>query len=284
MNSLLSGQPGRTRPLLTKVPEITVYFWIAKLLSTAMGEATSDYLVYHVNPYLAVGLGAAGFLLSLVFQFAVKRYIAWVYWLMVVMVSIFGTMAADVTHIVLGVPYYLSTAAFLVALALIFFFWHRVEHTLSIHSIDTRRREMFYWAAVLATFALGTAAGDMTATTLHLGYLASGVLFAVLFAIPGVLFWRVGLNPIFAFWSAYILTRPFGASFADWIGKPQGAGGLGDGSGLVSLVTTASIVVLVAYLSVSRKDVQDPADKDRAGAGETAAGGERFPARGAATE
>ncbi len=257
MTRTLSARSNTRELLITKVPEITIYFWIIKLLSTAMGEATSDYLVYSINPYVAVGIGALGFVIALALQFAVKRYIAWVYWLMVVMVSIFGTMAADVTHIVLLVPYYMSTATYLVVLAAVFLLWHRTERTLSIHSIYTRRREGFYWATVLATFALGTATGDMTATTLHLGYLGSGIMFVGLFAIPGVCYWLFGLNSIFAFWCAYVLTRPLGASFADWFGKSPSIGGLGLGDGSVSLVLTVVIVILVAYLSVTRKDVMN---------------------------
>lgn len=242
--------------LIMKVPEITIYFWIVKLLTTAMGEATSDYLVYHMNPYLAVILGAIGLVASLILQFAVKRYITWIYWLVVVMVSIFGTMVADATHIALGIPYSISAAFYFVALAVILIAWHRSEHTLSIHSIYTRRRELFYWATVLATFALGTATGDMTATTLHLGFLASGILFAILFAIPGILYFTFRINAIFAFWCAYILTRPFGASFADWFGFPKSAGDFGLGTGVVSIILTIIIVLFVIYLSVTGKDVQ----------------------------
>ena len=170
---------------MRKVPEVTIYFWIVKLLSTAMGESTSDYLVYHINPYIAVALGGIGLVASLVLQLLVRRYIPWIYWLAVVMVAIFGTMTADVMHVVLGIPYYVSTLFFAVMLAVIFVVWYRSEKTLSIHSITTPRRELFYWATVIATFALGTAAGDLTASTFELGYFASGVLFAVLFAGPG---------------------------------------------------------------------------------------------------
>lgn len=242
--------------LLTKVPEITVFFWIVKLLTTAMGEATSDYLVYHINPYLAVILGAVGFAVAFVLQFTVRKYVAWIYWLFVVMVAIFGTMVADVTHIVLGVPYYASTIAFAVILVIVFTTWYKVEKTLSIHSIYTRRRELFYWATVLATFAMGTATGDMTAMTLHLGYLASGILFIVLFLLPGISYYLLGINPVFAFWFSYVMTRPLGASFADWFGKPKSVSGLGYGDGIVAFVLTALIIIFVGYLTVSGKDIQ----------------------------
>lgn len=252
----LSVTMTQSAQMLVKVPEITLYFWIVKILTTAMGESTSDYLVYHINPYVAVMLGAVGFVIALVLQFSVRKYVAWIYWLLVVMVAIFGTMVADVTHIVLGVPYWASTIAFAIILTAVFTTWYRVERTLSIHSIYTYRREVFYWLAVLATFAMGTATGDMTAMTLHLGYLASGILFALLFLLPGLLLWRFRLNAIFAFWFAYVMTRPLGASLADWLGKPHNISGLGYGDGIVTTVFTILIVAFVGYLTVSRRDVQ----------------------------
>jgi uncharacterized membrane-anchored protein len=159
-----------------------------------------------------------------------------------------------VLHVGFGVPYYASSTLYAVALTAVFVAWHRVEHTLSVHRIDTTRREGFYWATVVATFALGTAAGDLSATTFHLGYGYSAVLFAAAITVPAIGYWRFGLNPILAFWSAYVLTRPFGASIADWLGKPKDVGGLGLGDGHVSLVLTALIVALVGYLAVSRVD------------------------------
>jgi uncharacterized membrane-anchored protein len=240
---------------LTKVPEVTAYFWITKVLTTGMGEATSDYLVHRFNPEIAVVAGFTAFVAAMVLQFSVRRYHSWVYWLAVVMVAVFGTMAADVLHVGLGIPYAASTAFYAVVLAVIFVLWYRSEGTLSIHSIYTRRREVFYWATVLATFALGTAAGDLTAKVVGLGYLGSGVMFAVVIAIPYVGYRWFGLNPIVAFWSAYIVTRPLGASFADWLAWPPSAGGLGLGHGVVSLVSTLIIVSLVAYLAASGKDV-----------------------------
>jgi uncharacterized membrane-anchored protein len=239
---------------LRKVPEITAYFWIVKLLTTAMGESTSDYLVYQINPYLAVVLGGMGFVAALALQFAARRYVPWIYWLAVLMVAVFGTMAADVVHIELGVPYLVSTVCFALALAVIFVAWYRSEQTLSIHSIVTRRREAFYWATVLATFALGTAAGDMTAVTLGLGYFPSAVLFAVIIALPAVAYRRLGLNAIVAFWFAYIVTRPLGASIADWLGKSRRVSGLNLGDGVVSLAFAVLIVGFVGYLTVRRKD------------------------------
>ncbi len=248
--------PSRIAQGARKVPEVTLLFWIIKLLTTGMGETTSDYLVFHMNSYVAVALGAIGLVAAMMLQLAAKRYFAWIYWFAVVMVAIFGTMAADVVHIVLGVPYLISSIFFATALAVIFGVWYATEKTLSIHSIYTLRRELFYWSAIMATFALGTAVGDMTASTLQLGYFASGLLFAVLFALPALGYWLFKLNPIFAFWFAYIMTRPLGASFADWFGRPPQFGGMGLGTGLISLILAAIIVVLVAYLTITRKDVQ----------------------------
>lgn len=253
IRSIASQPAGRA---LLKVPEVTLYFWIVKLLTTAMGESTSDYLVFQIDPYVAVILGCAGLVVALILQFLAPRYIAWIYWFAVVMVAVFGTMAADVLHVVLHVPYLVSTIFFSSALVVVFATWYASEKTLSIHSIYTRRREMFYWATVIATFALGTAAGDMTASTLRLGYFPSFVLFAVLFAIPALGYRLLGLNEIVAFWFAYVVTRPLGASFADWMGKPF-LGGLGLGDAKVAVVLTILIIAFVAYLSVSRLDVAD---------------------------
>jgi uncharacterized membrane-anchored protein len=246
----------RVPPGLSKVPEIiTVYFWIVKGLSTAMGESTSDYLVHRIQPVPAVLLGFAGFAVALTLQFAMRRYLAWSYWFAVVMVGVFGTMCADVLHVGFHVPYIASAPLFALVLAGVFLLWQRSEGTLSIHSITTRRRELFYWAAVVSTFALGTAAGDLTAYTLHLGYFLSIVLFTAVILIPVIGYWRFGWSPILAFWFAYVVTRPLGASFADWMGKPAADGGLGWGQGTVSLTLTAFIIAFVCYLGVTRKDV-----------------------------
>ena len=242
-------------PKYLKVPELTVFFWIVKLLSTAMGESTSDYLVFQINPYLAVVLGCLGLLVALAIQLRMPRYIAWVYWLAVVMVAVFGTMTADVLHVVLGIPYVVTTVGFALSLAVIFVAWYTSERTLSIHSIDSPRRELFYWATVMATFALGTAAGDMTAATLGLGYLLSAVLFAVAFVIPAIGYQRFGWDETASFWTAYVITRPLGASVADWLGKPF-LGGLGIGDEKVAAVLTILIIIFVGYLAISRKDIR----------------------------
>lgn len=243
--------PSVARIALTKVPEATALFWIIKVLTTGMGETTSDYLVNRIDRPLAVALGAIGLAAALALQFAARRYVEWIYWWAVVMVAIFGTMAADVLHVQLGIAYAVSTTFFAAALAVVLSVWYSTEKTLSIHSINTPRRELFYWATVLTTFALGTAAGDLTAVTLHLGYFSSGLLFAGLIALPAIGYRWVGLNAIAAFWCAYILTRPLGASFADWMAVPAARGGLGYGTGPISVVLGVVIVALVGCLTIT---------------------------------
>jgi uncharacterized membrane-anchored protein len=170
------------------------------------------------------------------------------------MVAVFGTMAADGVHVEFNVPYVVSSTIFSIALAAIFLLWFARERTLSIHSITTLPRECFYWAVVMATFALGTAVGDMTALAFHLGYLASGIVFTVLIAVPAVGWWRFGWNAVFAFWFAYVLTRPLGASYADWLAFPKDAGGLGIGHGVVAVALTVMIVILVTYVAITGRD------------------------------
>jgi uncharacterized membrane-anchored protein len=252
---------------LTKVPEVTIYFWIIKILTTGMGETTSDFLVKSIDPIIAVGIGAVGLAVALVLQFKARRYVPWIYWLCVVMVAICGTIAADVLHIGLGIPYIVSSIFFFISLIIIFIIWYRTEKTLSIHSIYTPRRELFYWATVMTTFALGTAAGDMTAVTLHLGYFSSGVMFAILISIVTVSHYitkgvlaaeprHQARNTVLAFWIAYILTRPLGASFADWMGVSQARGGLAWGTGQVSLTLLVIIISFVWYMTVTHRDVE----------------------------
>jgi len=226
-----------------------VTFWLIKGLSTALGESLSDYLVIAINPVVAVLLGFAGFLVALGLQLTRGRYRPWAYWSAVVMVGVFGTMAADVVHVVLKVPYTLSSTLYAVLLAAVFVTWSRVEGTVSVHEVTSVRREVFYWAAVAATFATGTAVGDLTAVTLHLGYARSILAFAAAIVVPAVGYRRWGWNPVASFWIAYVLTRPLGASVADWTGKPVTAGGLGWGDGLMSAAFTLAIVAMVVRLS-----------------------------------
>lgn len=243
-------------PVAAKVPAVTAFFWVVKLLTTGVGEAAADGLA-HWNIWIAAVIGLFGFLIAIRWQFRVPRYQTGVYWFAVLMVAVFGTMGADALHIVFRVPYAASVVVCAVSLVIVFSWWHRSEGTLSIHSIVTRRRERFYWLAVLATFAMGTALGDFSATTLNLGFLGSIALYAGLIAIPALGWWRLGWNPVACFWGAYVMTRPLGASIADWLGKPASFGhGLGLGDGWVALVGTVLIVVAVAYLGHRGEDVQ----------------------------
>jgi uncharacterized membrane-anchored protein len=242
-----------------KVPEVALVFWVVKLLSTAMGESTSDYLVFHVNPYVAVIAGTVGLVVALAIQLRAPRYDAARYWFAVVMVAVFGTMAADVAHVVLKVPYVLSAGTLGLAVVALFGIWYRTEHTLSIHSIDTLRRELFYWATVIAAFALGTALGDLTASTFGLGYGPSVALFVIAFVVPGIAWRWLHLDAVVAFWWAYVVTRPLGASVADWLGKSS-LGGLGIGDGPVAIVLTLAIIAIVAWLARTRLDQPRAAD------------------------
>jgi uncharacterized membrane-anchored protein len=251
---LRSPNRARAAAARNKVPQVVALFWVTKALTTAFGESTSDWLVHAMSPVAAVLLGFVAFCAALGWQLRAHTYSAARYWLAVAMVGVFGTMAADVLHVGFHVPYTVSTPLFMVVLAAVFLTWWRTEHTLSVHSINTLRRELFYWAAVVATFALGTAVGDLTAVTFGLGYLASALLFAGLILIPGVAD-RVHLvGGVLAFWRAYVLTRPVGASFADWLGKPVHVSGLGLGAGPVALALGLLIVAAVVYLAITHAD------------------------------
>jgi len=251
-----TAQPINTaRPAVTKVPEIAMIFWVLKLLTTGMGESMSDFLGQHSVP-IAGAIGIFGLWFAIWLQLRQREYRAPFYWFAVMMVAIFGTMAADGIHDGASIPYAVTTPLFALVTAAVFWRWYRSEGTLSIHSITTRRREGFYWAAVLATFALGTAAGDLTATSLKLGFFGSVILFAGIIAIPAVGWWRFKMNPIVAFWFAYIVTRPLGASFADWFSKPHSITGLGLGDGTVSGLALIFFLALVVYVAVTKVDVQ----------------------------
>ena len=252
----LSDRPGSrdgggVDAMVNKVPAITLVFWIIKIMSTTVGETGADYLAVHVGLGSAVtgAIMVACLVGALLLQLRAHRYVPWNYWLTVVLVSVVGTQITDALTDGLGVSLYASTAAFALALAAVFAIWYAVERTLSVHTIVTTRRELFYWAAILFTFALGTAAGDLAAEALGLGFrigvLAFGALIAVIFIA-----WRFGLNSVLAFWLAYILTRPLGASLGDLLSQAPTDGGLGLGTVTTSLVFLAVIVALVVFVTV----------------------------------
>ena len=247
------------RPQAVKVPEVIALFWLVKLLTTAGGEAGSDYLAHYGN---VVGGGTVllVFVAGLVLQSRAPAYHALAYWSFAYAIAIFGTAVSDFLHLDVHLPYLATSVIWALVLATIFVVWHRSEGTLSIHSITTTRREVFYWSTVFATFALGTALGDYTALALKLGYLSSIVLFGVIILIPAVAYRWFGLNAVVAFWAAYVVTRPLGASVADYLSKPRSTSGAGFGDGPIFVVFTAAVLALVIYLSIARPDVQDPDD------------------------
>jgi uncharacterized membrane-anchored protein len=244
-------------PIAAKVPEIIVLFWVVKILTTAGGEATSDFLKTWGN-FGGGGTEVALFVIAVVLQFSTRRYRAFAYWFLAYAIAIAGTGLSDFLHLDVHIPYVGTTILWALILAAVFWTWYRNEGTLSIHSITTQRREAFYWATVFATFALGTALGDFTATSLNLGYLASGILFGVIILIPALAWWKLGLSSIAAFWFAYVVTRPLGASFADYISKARKISGIGFGDGPTALVFAIAVAVLVAYLAIARPDIQPP--------------------------
>ncbi|WOD14063.1 COG4705 family protein [Paraburkholderia kirstenboschensis] len=236
---------------LNKVPEVTLSFWIIKIMSTTVGETGADFLA--VNAGLGQGVTrtvmAALLAAALVTQLRTRRYTPWIYWMTVVLVSVVGTQITDLLTDGLGVSLYISTSAFAVALSAIFFVWYRVERTLSIHDIVTRSRELFYWAAILCTFALGTAAGDLATEALGLGFTWGAVDFGGLIAITYAA-WRMGGNAVLTFWIAYILTRPFGAALGDLLTQAKTYGGLGMGAMWTSALFLSVIIMLVAVAQI----------------------------------
>ncbi len=241
----------------SKVPEVTLFFWIIKIMATTVGETAADYLNRDLNFGLTVtSLVMAGLLaVVLVIQVRAERYTPWLYWLAVVLISVVGTLLTDnmVDHF--GIPLQAATIGFAIALSATFAAWFLSEKTLSIHSIYTRKRELFYWLAILFTFALGTAAGDLTAEGLQLGYGLSALMFAGIIAAMTAAYYFLNLNAVLAFWIAYILTRPLGASFGDYLSQPVANGGLGLGATGTSVIFLGVILALVVYLTRTRRDV-----------------------------
>ncbi len=242
-------------PVAAKVPEVIFLFWVVKIMTTAGGEAASDYFKTLGN-IKGGGVEIALFGAALLVQFSTRRYRAFAYWFLAYAIAIIGCGVSDFLHLDVGIPYAGTTLLWSVILAAIFLVWQHSEKTLSIHSITTQRRELFYWSTVFATFALGTALGDFTATSLNLGYLGSGILFGVIIFIPAFAWWKFNLNAIAAFWMSYVVTRPLGASFADYISKPPNLSGIGFGDGPTALVFLIGTFVLVAYLALARPDIQ----------------------------
>lgn len=244
------------RQMLNKVPEVTMYFWIIKILCTTVGETAADFLNTNLNLGLTMTSVIMSILLiiALFFQFRAKKYIPSIYWTAVVLISVVGTLITDNLSDNLGVSLITTTTVFSIVLAIVFALWYKVEKTLSIHTINKMRREGFYWLAILFTFALGTASGDLTAEQLNLGYLVSLILFASLIAIVTIAHLRFRLNAVLSFWIAYILTRPLGASIGDFLSQDKSSGGLGLGTTVTSGIFLFAIIITVIYLTATKKD------------------------------
>jgi uncharacterized membrane-anchored protein len=242
--------------MLNKVPEVTLYFWIIKVLCTTVGETFADNLDQKLNLGLTkLGILMSGALIvSLVFQFRARRYVPGLYWLAVVLISVVGTLISDNLTDNYGVTLEATTIAFGIALALVFTAWYAVERSLSIHTIVTARRETFYWLTILFTFALGTSAGDLIAEKSGLGYLNSVFLFAGAIAVVAVAHLRFHMHAIFSFWGAYVLTRPLGASIGDYLSQPHAESGLGLGTTVTSLIFLSTILALVTFLAITKVD------------------------------
>ena len=246
--------------MLNKVPEVTIFFWVIKIMATTVGETAADFLNDHVGLGLtgttlvmSVGLAA-----TLWWQFRARKYVPVIYWTAVVLISVVGTLATDNLTDNLGVPLALTTAVFSLALAVTFWLWYRQEGTLSIHSIFTSRREAWYWLAILFTFSLGTAAGDLLAEQLSLGYWISALLFGACIAAITVAHFRFQMDAVLAFWLAYILTRPLGASIGDYLSQPRANGGLGLGTTGTSAIFVVVIFGLVLYLTKTKRYAPAP--------------------------
>ena len=244
------------RRFLNKVPLVTLAFWVIKVLATTVGETGADFLNFNLGfgltkTSLLAALVLAGFLWL---QLRKDRYVPWIYWICVVFLSIVGTLITDNLSDNFGVSLYVSTTVFAIALAATFFLWHRAEHTLSIHDITTPARERYYWLAILFTFALGTAAGDLVGEQMGLGYALSGTIFGGLIVLITIGYYAKLIGSVLAFWSAYVLTRPLGASMGDYLTQAPKNGGLGFSTMTISAIFLVIIIVLVAYLTVSKVD------------------------------
>ncbi len=252
MNAAINGK----EQMLNKVPQLTIYFWIIKIMATTVGETVADLLSVKLNLGLIVASLVVGVLLliALFVQLRSHKYVPWIYWVAVVLISVAGTLITDNLVENFGVPLWVTTVAFAVALIATFVAWYGVEKSLSVHTIKTTRRELFYWSAILFTFALGTAGGDLLAEGAHLGYTYSALLFAGSIALVTLLYYKFGLNAVVAFWLAYILTRPLGASLGDLMSQPTSNGGLGLGTVLTSAVFLLVILGLVIFRSQRQND------------------------------
>lgn len=260
MTAIANALPssGDAAIVYNRVPDVTVDFWLIKLMAVTVGETAADFL----NMKLGLGLTTTSWIMSgllaaaLVVQFAQRKYVPWIYWASVVLISVVGTLVTDNLVDNLGIPLETTTVAFAVSLLAVFAVWYAIEKTLSIHTIYTTRRETFYWLAILFTFALGTAAGDFLAEGLGLGYLQAGLLYGLVIGAVAFAYYVLRMNAILAFWLAYILTRPMGASFGDLLSQPAQSGGLGFGTVITSLAFLASIGGILVFMTVTHEGLE----------------------------
>jgi len=243
--------------MLNKVPEVTIFFWLVKMMSTTVGETAADFLTYNLHMGLVITTAITGllFLGTLFLQLKTKQYVPWVYWSTVVMISVLGTLITDDLVDNFGVALQTTTIVFSLALLITFALWYASEKTLSIHSINTSKRELYYWTAILFTFALGTSAGDQVAESMDVGYALSGMIFSALIGLSALAYYVLNANAVLIFWVAYILTRPFGASFGDYLSQPAENGGLALGTTSTSILFIFVITLLVAYMTLRQKKV-----------------------------
>jgi uncharacterized membrane-anchored protein len=256
----LPGARSIGRTMLNKVPQITLFFWVIKILATTVGETAADFLATNLKMGLTKTTFIMGALLAVVlfFQFKSRSYNPAIYWLAVVLMSIFGTLITDNMVDNYGISLWTSTAIFTVALAATFGAWYASEKTLSIHSIITSKREAFYWLTILFTFALGTAAGDLVAEKLNIGYWKSALIFAAVIGLMYAAQKYMGLNSVLAFWAAYIVTRPLGASIGDYLSQDKAIGGLELGTTVTSVIFLSVILVVVTFVAITKKDATPP--------------------------
>jgi uncharacterized membrane-anchored protein len=259
----LTRPPLSLREMLNKVPEVTLYFWIIKVLCTTVGETASDFLASNIGLGLTqtTYITCALLLATLIVQFRLRRYVPPIYWLGIVLISVVGTQITDNLTDNHGVSLVTTTIVFSIALAVVFLAWFVSERTLSIHAIVTIPREAFYWLTVLFTFALGTAAGDLAAERLALGYALSAIMFAAVIGVVTLAHRRFGLGPITAFWLAYILTRPLGASLGDFLSQARASGGLGLGTTATSVIFLGAILGVVSFLTATRRDATESVER-----------------------
>ncbi|WP_256238588.1 hypothetical protein [Bacillus sp. EB600] len=254
-NNGLQSNQDKLKHLLNKVPQVTIFFWIIKILCTTVGETFADFINFNLGLGLTLTTVIMGiaFFIVLFLQFRATKYIPGIYWITVVLISVFGTLVTDNLTDNMGVPLEVSTVVFSVLLGLTFLFWFLREKTLSIHSIYTRKREVFYWLTILFTFALGTAVGDLFSEQLGFGYLKTGlsVIVIIVFVFMG---WKLKLDEVLAFWIVYILTRPLGASLGDYLSQPKANGALGLGTTITSIIFLAAILAIIVFLAVTKID------------------------------